>query len=73
MLRRAGGLALVGLLEFLAADIYSVVTIDLANGHGNTGALVLVNYANLVFTAVVLRAADRDRDQRLPRAVGDRR
>jgi putative peptidoglycan lipid II flippase len=48
---RAGGLALVGALEFVAADIYSVITIDLANGHGNTGALVLVNYANLVFTA----------------------
>ena len=52
MLRRASGLALVGLLEFLAADIYSVVTIDLANGHGNTGALVLFNYGNLVFTAI---------------------
>jgi putative peptidoglycan lipid II flippase len=52
VLRRASGLALVGVLEFLAADIFSVVTIDLANGHGNTGALVLVNYGNLVFTAV---------------------
>jgi putative peptidoglycan lipid II flippase len=49
---RAGGLALVGVLEFLAADIYSVVTIDLANGRGDTGALVLVNYGNLVFTAM---------------------
>jgi putative peptidoglycan lipid II flippase len=49
---RASGLALVGLLEFLAADIYSVVTIDLSNGHGDTGALVLVNYGNLVFTAI---------------------
>ena len=52
VLRRAGGLALVGVLEFLAADIYGVVTIDLANGHGQTGALVLVNYGNLVFTAI---------------------
>jgi putative peptidoglycan lipid II flippase len=52
VLRRAGGLALVGLLEFLAADLYSVVTIDLANGHGTTGALVLFNYGNLVFTAI---------------------
>src|SRR6201996_7543651 len=52
VVRRASGLAFVGLLEFLAADIYSVVTIDLANGHGNTGALVLVNYGNLVFTAI---------------------
>jgi putative peptidoglycan lipid II flippase len=52
VIRRASGLALVGLLEFLAADIYSVVTINLANGHGETGALVLVNYGNLVFTAI---------------------
>jgi putative peptidoglycan lipid II flippase len=52
VVRRASGLALVGLLEFVAADIYSVATIDLANGHGNTGALVLVNYGNLVFTAI---------------------
>lgn len=52
VLRRAGGLALVGLLEFIAADVYSVITIDLANGHGTTGALVLFNYGNLVFTAV---------------------
>jgi putative peptidoglycan lipid II flippase len=50
---RASGLALVGLLEFIAADVYSVITIDLANGHGTTGALVLFNYSNLVFTAVV--------------------
>jgi putative peptidoglycan lipid II flippase len=49
---RASGLALVGLLEFVAADICAVVAIDLANGHGTTGALVLFNYGNLVFTAV---------------------
>jgi putative peptidoglycan lipid II flippase len=49
---RAGGLALVGVLEFVAADAFGVITIDLANGHGDTGALVLVNYANLVFTAM---------------------
>jgi putative peptidoglycan lipid II flippase len=52
VLGRASGLALVGLLEFIAADIFSVITIDLANGHGTTGALVLFNYGNLVFTAV---------------------
>ena len=49
---RVGGLALVGVLEFLAGDVASVVTIDLANGHGDTGALVLVNYASLVFNSV---------------------
>jgi putative peptidoglycan lipid II flippase len=52
VLRRAGGLALVGLLEFVAGDIYSVATITLANGHGDTGALVLFNYETLVFTSV---------------------
>ena len=51
VLRQAGGLALVGILEFLAGDIYSVVTITLANGHGDTGALVLVNYVTLVFAS----------------------
>jgi putative peptidoglycan lipid II flippase len=49
---RVGGLALVGVLEFLAGDIGSVITIDLANGHGDTGALVLVNYAMLVYNSV---------------------
>jgi putative peptidoglycan lipid II flippase len=49
---RAGGLALVGLLEFAAGDVQSVVTIALANGRGDTGALVLVNYASLVFASV---------------------
>src|SRR5580693_5404771 len=49
---RAGGLALVGLLEFVAGDVQSVVTIALANGHGDTGALVLVNYASLVFSSI---------------------
>jgi putative peptidoglycan lipid II flippase len=49
---RVGGLALVGVLEFLAGDVGSVITIDLANGHGETGALVLVNYATLVFNSV---------------------
>jgi putative peptidoglycan lipid II flippase len=49
---RAGGLALVGLLEFAAGDVQSVVTIALANGRGDTGALVLVNYSMLVFTSV---------------------
>jgi len=49
---RAGGLALVGVLEFVAGDVQSVVQIALANGHGDTGALVLVNYSSLVFASV---------------------
>jgi putative peptidoglycan lipid II flippase len=49
---RVGGLALVGVLEFLAGDVASVITIDLANGHGDTGALVLVNYALLVYNSI---------------------
>ncbi|HUN36053.1 MAG TPA: lipid II flippase MurJ [Trebonia sp.] len=49
---RIGGLALVGVLEFVANDIAAVVIIILANGHGDTGALVVFNYATLVFNAV---------------------
>ena len=52
VVRQAGGLALVGVLEFVASDVYGVITIDLANGRGQTGALVLSNYVMLVFTSV---------------------
>ncbi len=52
VMRLAGGLALVGVLEFLAADLYQVVMIALSNGHGQTGALVLVNYVWMVFNSV---------------------
>jgi putative peptidoglycan lipid II flippase len=49
---RLGGLMLVGVLEFIATDISTVVIIILANGHGDTGALVVLNYATLVFSSV---------------------
>jgi putative peptidoglycan lipid II flippase len=52
VMRLAGGLALVGLLEFLAGDLTGVVIIDLANGHGDTGALVLNSYVTLVFSSM---------------------
>jgi putative peptidoglycan lipid II flippase len=52
VLRRAGGLALIGLLEFFAGDLCSVAIIALANGHGDTGALVLNSYVTLVFTSM---------------------
>ncbi len=52
VLRQAGGLALVGVLEFLTMDLYGVFMIPLANGHGDTGALVLANYVTLVFTSI---------------------
>ena len=52
VMRRAGGLAMIGLLEFVAGDACSVVIIDLANGHGDTGALVLNSYVTLVFTSM---------------------
>jgi putative peptidoglycan lipid II flippase len=52
VMRQAGGLALVGVLEFVAIDLYNVVVITLANGHGDTGALVLMNYVSLVFNSV---------------------
>jgi putative peptidoglycan lipid II flippase len=50
--RRAGGLALVGVIELVVIDIASVVTIELANGYGKTGAIVIYNYANQVFNSV---------------------
>jgi putative peptidoglycan lipid II flippase len=50
--RRAGGLALVGVVELLAIDVANVVAIALANGHGSTGAIVLFNYASQVFNSI---------------------
>jgi len=47
--RWAGGLALVGVVEVIANEIAAVAVIGLANGRGSTGALVLFNYASLVF------------------------
>src|SRR5579863_9232163 len=38
--RRAGGLALVGVIELVAVDVANLVIIALANGHGKTGAIV---------------------------------
>jgi len=50
--RRAGGLALVGVVELVAIDVANVVDIELANGHGKTGAIVLFNYGNQVFSSI---------------------
>ena len=50
--RRVGGLAAVGVAELVVIDVSNVVVIALANGRGDTGALVLFNYAYLVFNAV---------------------
>ena len=50
--RRAGGLAAVGAAELVAIDVANVVVIALANGRGDTGALVIYNYASLAFNAV---------------------
>lgn len=50
--RLAGGLVIVGLIEFLAQDILNVVVIAVANGHGDTGALVLSTYTMQVFNAM---------------------
>ena len=43
--RRAGGLALVGFAELVVIELASVAAIVLANGRGQTGAIVLYNYA----------------------------
>jgi putative peptidoglycan lipid II flippase len=50
--RRAGGLALVGVVELVAIDIASVVSIELANGYGRTGAVVIYNYGTQVLNSV---------------------
>jgi putative peptidoglycan lipid II flippase len=50
--RRAGGLALVGVAELIAIDVASVVSIELANGHGTTGAIVIFNYGSQVFNSI---------------------
>jgi putative peptidoglycan lipid II flippase len=50
--RRAGGLALVGFGELIVVELASVVAIVLANGRGDTGAVVLFNYASQVVTSV---------------------
>jgi putative peptidoglycan lipid II flippase len=50
--RRAGGLAIVGVVELIALDLSTVVAIALANGRGPTGAIVLFTYASQVYTTV---------------------
>jgi putative peptidoglycan lipid II flippase len=50
--RRAGGLAMVGVVEIIASDAAAVVVIALANGRGPTGALVIFNYASQVFATL---------------------
>ena len=50
--RRASGLALVGVAELIAIDAASLVAIALANGRGDTGAIVIFNYAAQVFNTL---------------------
>jgi putative peptidoglycan lipid II flippase len=50
--RRAGGLALIGVIEIVAYDLSIVVALVLANGRGSTGAVVLLNYGWQVFNSV---------------------
>jgi len=50
--RRAGGLALVGIVEIVATEISAFVVIALANGRGSTGGLVLFNYGSQVFATL---------------------
>jgi putative peptidoglycan lipid II flippase len=50
--RRAGGLAMVGVIELIMVDLSGVVSIALANGRGETGAIVIFNYASQVFTTI---------------------
>jgi len=50
--RRAGGMALVGFGELVVIELASVVGIVLANGRGETGAIVLFNYAQQVYGSI---------------------
>jgi putative peptidoglycan lipid II flippase len=50
--RRAGGLAVVGVVEIVAGNVSALVAIALANGRGGTGALVLYTYASQVFNSI---------------------
>jgi putative peptidoglycan lipid II flippase len=50
--RQAGGLALVGVAELAASDLQALGVIALANGRGETGAVVIFNYAWLAFSAM---------------------
>src|SRR4029077_12622155 len=50
--RRACGVALVGVIELVAIDVASVVSIWLANGYGKTGAIVIFNYGSQVFNSI---------------------
>jgi putative peptidoglycan lipid II flippase len=50
--RRVSGLAAVGVIELVALDMASLVSIALANGRGATGAIVLFGYAGQVVTTM---------------------
>jgi putative peptidoglycan lipid II flippase len=45
-------LALVGVIELITIDIASVVAIELANGYGETGAIVMFNYGSQVLNSI---------------------
>ena len=50
--RRAGGLAIVGVVELIVGEAASLVAITLANGRGTTGAIVMFGYTVQVFSAM---------------------
>lgn len=50
--RRAGGLVTVGVIEMIVQQVAAVAVIALANGRGDTGALVLYNYGSQVFSSL---------------------
>jgi putative peptidoglycan lipid II flippase len=50
--RRAGGLAMVGVIELVAVDVANLVAIALANGRGKTGAIVLFSYGSQVYSSI---------------------
>ena len=66
---RAGGLALVGFIELVALELTSVVGTVLANGRGETGAVVLLGYASQVFKFCLGHPGRVHSRQHVPRPV----
>ena len=50
--RRAAGLVTVGMVEMVVQQVSAIAVIALANGRGETGALVMFNYASQVFNSL---------------------
>ena len=71
--RRAGGLAIVGVVELIAVDLGSLVAIALANGRGTTGAIVILQLRRAGVQRHGRGVGRGDCDQRVPCSLRPRR